>query len=105
MKSFPNLHKPLFFLSILLAGQLRAQDLNCDVVINADQIQTSDRRVFQDMETAIENFMNGRDWTSDEFQPVERIKCSFSINLTEMPTIGSFKATVQIRSSRPAYNT
>ncbi len=105
MKSFHNLHKLLVLLTVLLAGQLRAQDLNCDVAINADQIQTSDRRVFQDMETAIENFMNGRDWTSDEFQPVERIKCSFSINLTEMPSIGSFKATVQIRSSRPVYNT
>lgn len=82
-----------------------AQDLNCDVIINADQIQTSDRRVFQDMELAIENFMNGRNWTEDEFAIEERIKCSLSINLIEMPTIGSFKATVQIRSSRPIFNT
>lgn len=82
-----------------------AQDLNCDVIINADQIQTTDRRVFQDMETTIENFMNGRDWTPDEFTVEERIKCSLSITLIEMPTIGSFKATVQIRSSRPIYNT
>ena len=82
-----------------------AQDLNCDVIINSDQIQTTDRRVFQDMETTIENFMNGRDWTPDEFAVEERIKCSLSITLIEMPTIGSFKATVQIRSSRPIYNT
>jgi hypothetical protein len=82
-----------------------AQDLNCDVIINSDQIQTSDRVVFQDMEVAIENFMNGRDWTTDEFTIEERIKCSLSINLVEMPTIGSFKATVQIRSSRPIFNT
>lgn len=82
-----------------------AQDLNCDVTINADQIQTTDRRVFQDMETAIENFMNGRDWTPDEFKVEERIKCSLSINLVDMPRIGSFTATVQVRSSRPVYNT
>lgn len=102
---------PLGFRSLLLATILAvpaigsAQDLNCDVIINADQIQTSDRRVFQDMETAFENFMNGRDWTPDEFKVEERIKCSLSINLTSMPTIGSFSATVQIRSSRPIYNT
>lgn len=90
---------------LLLPVVSRAQDLNCDVIINADQIQTTDRRVFQDMETTIENFMNGRDWTPDEFGVEERIKCSLSITLVEMPSIGSFKATVQIRSSRPTYNT
>ena len=82
-----------------------AQDLNCDVTVNADQIQTTDRNVFQDMEITIENFMNGRDWTPDEFAVEERIKCSLSITLVDMPSIGSFKATVQIRSSRPIYNT
>ena len=82
-----------------------AQDLHCDVIINSDQIQTSDRRVFQDMETAIENFMNGRDWTPDDFKVEERINCSISINLRTMPSIGSFTATVQVRSSRPVYNT
>ena len=82
-----------------------AQDLNCDVTVNADQIQTTDRNVFQDMEITIENFMNGRDWTPDEFAVEERIKCSLSITLVDMPSIGLFKATVQIRSSRPIYNT
>lgn len=92
-------------LFIIPFATVLAQDLNCDVIINADQIQTSDRRVFQDMETAIENFMNGRDWTPDEFKVEERIKCSLSINLVSMPSIGSFSATVQVRSSRPIYNT
>ena len=70
-------------LALILPVNLLAQDLNCDVIINADQIQTSDRRVFQDMETAIENFMNGRDWTPDEFKVEERIKCNISINLAQ----------------------
>ena len=105
MKSLQNFLKLLFAFMLFLPMISRAQDLNCDVIINADQIQTMDRRVFQDMETTIENFMNGRDWTPDEFAVEERIKCSLSITLIEMPTIGSFKATVQIRSSRPIYNT
>lgn len=95
----------VIILLVLWPGILLSQDLNCDVTVNSDQIQTSDRRVFQDMETAIENFMNGRDWTPDEFTVEERIKCSISINLVEMPQIGQFNATVQIRSSRPIYNT
>ncbi|MEN8249766.1 MAG: DUF4835 family protein, partial [Bacteroidota bacterium] len=99
------MRKLLFIAFIISSVIANAQDLNCDVIINADQIQTTDRRVFQDMELAIENFMNGRDWSSDEFAPEERIKCSISINLSQMPSIGEFKATVQVRSSRPVYNT
>jgi Domain of unknown function (DUF4835) len=105
MKLLNNYLRLLFAIMLLLPMVSRAQDLNCDVIINADQIQTTDRNVFLDMETTIENFMNGRDWTPDEFRVEERIKCSLSITLIEMPTIGSFKATVQIRSSRPIYNT
>ena len=105
MKLPPDFPKLLIALMIWLPSISWAQDLNCDVTVNADQIQTSDRNVFRDMETTIENFMNGRDWTPDEFKVEERIKCSLSITLVEMPTIGSFKATVQIRSSRPTFNT
>lgn len=105
MKLSHHFRNILFLGFFLISGLSKAQDLNCDVIINADQIQTTDRRVFQDMELAIENFMNGRDWTTDEFTPEERIKCSLSINLISMPSIGEFKATVQIRTSRPVYNT
>jgi hypothetical protein len=105
MKLLPDFLKVLFAIMLWLPINSWAQDLNCDVIVNADQIQTTDRNVFQDMEIAIENFMNGRDWTPDEFAVEERIKCSLSITLVDMPTIGSFKATVQIRSSRPVFNT
>ena len=105
MKFVNDFPKLLFALLVLLPVLSWAQDLNCNVIVNADQIQTTDRKVFQDMETTIENFMNGRDWTPDEFSVEERIKCSLSITLVEMPSIGVFKATVQIRSSRPVFNT
>jgi len=94
------------FIFLILVSQINyAQDLNCDVVVNAQQIQSQDRRVFQDMELAFENFLNSREWSSDEFKPEERIKCSLTVNLVKMPSIGNFQATVQIRSSRPVYHT
>ena len=105
MKLLRDLPKLIFALMLWLPIISRAQDLNCDVIVNADLIETTDRVVFQDMETNIQNFMNGRDWTSDEFEVTERINCTLSITLREMPSIGRFTATVQIRSSRPIYNT
>lgn len=82
-----------------------AQELNCDVIIDAERIETSETRIFEDMEQAFENFLNTRDWSVDEINPEERIKCGLTITLNEMPSIGTFKATVQIRSARPIYNT
>ncbi len=90
----------LFTTSFSVVGQ----ELNCNVIVNADQISTSDRQVFQDMEIAFAQFMNGRKWSSDAFQNQERIKCNLSITIDRMPSIGNFQATVQIQSARPVYN-
>ena len=82
-----------------------AQELNCTVSINATQITTSDRGIFRDMKTAIEQFLNGRKWTNESYKLHEKIACNMLITITKMPSIGSFSATVQIQSARPVYNT
>lgn len=80
------------------------QELNCSVAINASQVQTSDLGVFDDMEHAIEQFMNGRKWTNDVFKQHEKIVCNILITITKMPAIGSFSAAVQVQSARPVFN-
>lgn len=95
----------VIILSFLSVCFVRAQELNCSVTINATQIQTSDRGIFKEMKTSIEQFMNTRKWTNDAFKAHEKIKCNFLITITRMPTIGSFTASVQIQSARPVFNT
>jgi hypothetical protein len=82
-----------------------AQELNCIVTINSTQIQTSDRGIFNDMKTSIEQFMNARKWTTDTYRQHEKINCSLLITITKMPSIGSFSASVQIQSARPVFDT
>lgn len=82
-----------------------AQELNCKVVINADQIQTTDRGVFKDMERAFANFLNTRKWTTDSYKTHERINCTLFLNISKMPSIGNFQASAQITSARPIFNT
>lgn len=81
-----------------------SQELKCAVSVNASQIQTSDAGIFKDMENAIEQFMNGRRWTSDTYKNHEKIICNFLITITKMPAIGSFSASVQVQSARPVFN-
>ncbi len=101
------MNRPLFvFMFALLAlpftGQ--AQELNCQVLVNSAQVQTTEKRVFEDMQIAFEAFLNNRKWTEDEFEQEERIKCNLVITIEDQPSIGQFNATVQIRSARPIYN-
>lgn len=101
------MYKKVFALMLLLctAWVARAQELQCDVVVNSEQIQYTDRQLFTDMQTRIFEFMNNRRWTDQSYTSDERIKCRLLINLTAMPEIGSFQANVQVVSVRPAYGT
>ncbi|MCX8490527.1 MAG: DUF4835 family protein, partial [Cyclobacteriaceae bacterium] len=95
---------PLVVVLGLFCFPVSGQELNCKVTINAEQIQTSDRFVFKDMERAIANFMNMRKWTSDSYKTHERINCGIFLNITKMPAIGLFTASAQITVARPVYN-
>ena len=94
-----------FLIVLLSAYQLAAQELNCQVVVNDERAQTSDRQVFRDMEQAFSRFMNDRKWTENNYLPEERIDCNMAITIESMPAVGYYNATVQIQSSRPVYNT
>lgn len=90
--------------ALLFSMSIYGQELNCNVQINAEQVQTSEREVFKDMETAFTQFMSTRKWTNEVVLPQERINCNLIITINSMPNIGSFSATVQIQSARPIYN-
>ena len=99
-----------FLFSVLILGALitNGQELNCRVIVNADQVQTTERSIFTDMETAFAQFMNDRKWTDDEFLPEERINCNLILTLDPnetQPGVGKFGASVQILSSRPVFGT
>ena len=95
----------LLFCLIIITGFARAQELNIKVVINADQIQTTDRAVFKDMERAFATFLNTQKWTNDSYKNHERINGSLFLNISKMPSIGNFQASAQITSGRPVFNT
>lgn len=89
---------------IFYTSSLFAQELNCSVKVNAQQVQGTDRRVFETLEKAIYEFMNNTRWTNDVFKVEERIDCSLFINVTDRPSVDEFRATIQVQSRRPIYN-
>jgi hypothetical protein len=82
----------------------RAQELQCEVRINSERVQVTDRQLLSELERAIADFINTRRWTNDVVRPEERIKCRMVVTLQEAQT-GSYKAIVQIQAVRPVFGT
>lgn len=75
------------------------------VNINHSKIQGTDESVFADLQHAMEEFMNNRQWTSLQFAKNERIVCSMNITVTKYEReTGVFTCTALIQANRPVYN-
>lgn len=97
--------KLLLAFFLLFSVTVYAQDLNAHVQILSPKIQSPNKRVFQTLENAIQDFLNSRRWASEALQTQERIDCNFIITINEWNGASNFKAEAQIQSSRPVYGT
>ncbi len=94
----------IYILLFCFAGVAAAQDLNARVQVVSPRVQTTNKRIFQELETAMKDFLNGRKWTADDILPQERINCSFILNITTWDGSNTFSGELQVQSSRPVYN-
>lgn len=97
--------KILFLLCVSLTFSLFSQEILCNVQVNAAQIQTSDRKIFQTMQTSVYEFVNNTKWTDRVIQNEERIECTMLISIQERISNDEFKGSIQIQSTRPIYGT
>jgi hypothetical protein len=97
--------KKFLFLITLFSfiGGAQAQELNCDISVITPQIQGTQKRVYESLERAMEEFMNGRKWTEDNFATEEKIEVSIQLTVNDQISLSEFKGQMQIQSSRPVY--
>lgn len=94
----------LFFLLCFctLAGnaQLRAR-----VTVLSNRVGNNvDKKTFQTLQTALNDFVNNRKWSSDNFNTNEKIDCGFLLNLESTGDANVYKASLTIQSARPVFN-
>ena len=82
----------------------QAQELNCKVVINSDQIEGSNKSVFETLQQGITDYMNGNRWTNMTFAEKEKIECTMMIIVKSVED-NFFKCEMQLQSKRPVYGT
>lgn len=91
---------------------VRAQEFRCAVQVNYQKLLTttqayesaSDKKVFESMKQAIEDFVNGRRWTAVNFEQQEQIDCSIALILNTRSSATDFAGQLQIQMRRPVYN-
>ncbi|QJD95056.1 DUF4835 family protein [Mucilaginibacter robiniae] len=93
-----------YLLLFCLDSAASAQDLNARVQVLSPKIQTTNKRIFQTLETAMKEFLNGRRWSAETIQPQEKIDCSFILNITAWDNGSGFSGELQVQSTRPVYN-
>jgi hypothetical protein len=91
------------FIVATMVVQAQSSELNARLTINSDKIQGSNKQVFATLQSALNEFINNKKWTTATFALNERIDCTFTIILSEM-TDNQFKGEIQIQARRPVYN-
>ena len=95
----------LLLLSLFLPVVLQAQELQAKININHQQIQGTDKAVFDNLQQTLEHFVNEKQWTALQFQENERIQVTFNITVTKYDASSNrFTCTALIQASRPVYN-
>ena len=89
----------LFFFSV----SVFTQELRCEVVVNSDLVNQTNKQVFSTLQKSIQELMNSQVWTSQKWNSEERINCSLILNLTRYSD-NNFEGTLQVQSQRPIYD-
>lgn len=92
---------------ILVVGvSSSAQEIQSRISIIANKVSSQvDRKIFQTLQSGLTNFVNTRRWTSDVFQPAEKIQCTFLITIDQDLGNNVFKGKLTVQAARPSYNT
>lgn len=84
----------------------QAQEIKATITVVANRVNNgTNPSVFRTFQTALNNFINNRKWTQDNFQANEKIQCNFLLNLEASGEPNIYNADLTIQAARPIFNT
>ena len=85
------------------SGTAQAQELRCNVEVNTQQIEGTNKSVFETLQEAISTYMNETKFSQAVFSPNEKIECRLFFTVAEYDN-DRIKGDLQVQLSRPVYN-
>lgn len=95
----------LFFCFVLTTFSLPAQEFKASVSVSASQLEGTDRRIFEELQKALFEFVNDRAWTNYSFAVEEKIECTFMLTLSERISSNEYKGRLNVVYRRPVFQT
>ncbi|WP_437395165.1 DUF4835 family protein [Flagellimonas lutimaris] len=89
---------------LLIALEVSAQELNCQITVNSDQVGQTNQQIFKTLERSLNDFVNKSKWTNRVYRENERVNARMFITVTQYES-DRFEANIQIQSTRPVFNT
>ena len=83
---------------------LSAQEINCKVTINSQQIEGTNKQVFETLTKGIEEYMNQNRWTNMVYTEQEKIECNMLI-VVKAVSGNMYTCEMTLQSRRPVYGT
>lgn len=96
------MRKILFIVALWVAAAVSAQEFQCRVTINSDQIEGSNKQVFETLKTSIEEYVNQNKWTNLQFMEHEKIDCQMLIVVKSVED-NLYTCEMTLQSRRPVY--
>lgn len=90
--------------AVLLSGGLSvyAQELNCKVQVNTEQISGTDKAVYENLKSVVQEYMNTTKFSNAQLSNAEKIDCSILFVFKSRES-NTHTCDFQIQSSRPVY--
>ena len=93
----------LLVMLLPVTASAEGEELNATVTLNASKVQGSDTEVFEQLESALSEFINNRKWTVNTYEEEERITCNFTFVVNSYANDGSFDCSLMVQATRPVY--
>lgn len=90
-------------LAVAGASVSKAQELRCQVEVNSQKIEGTNKSVFESLKQSITDYMNENKFSNATFSPVEKIDCRLYLTVSEYDG-DRIKGDLQVQLSRPVYN-
>ncbi|MDE6339003.1 MAG: DUF4835 family protein [Muribaculaceae bacterium] len=80
-----------------------AQEFRCEVEVNSQQVEGTNKSVFESLKESMSTYMNETKFSNAIFSPNEKIECRLFLTVKEY-TDDRIKGELQLQLSRPVYN-
>jgi hypothetical protein len=90
---------------VCMTALAQSQELQARLTVMTSKISTQvNKNIFSTLQTTLINFLNGRKWTKDAYQPNEKIQCNFLLNIEQELGNNLYRAKLTVQAARPVFN-